>query len=243
MPKPVHDRDELALSHLALRKGLGMVGLLLPSVLIIGSLAFVTDGIQRSISFYYYIPYLGTVLVGSLCAIGAFLVFYRGYSTVPEPFRRLPDWISRHMTDAKLTTLAGLAAVITALVPTCRYDAACEIPVSATIHFIAAAVFLAAVATLSIWSFTQSDRKRADWDRAKPRENMVYVTCGVIIFISILGCAIIFATGTTHVGPVAKPVFWLECLAVTAFSISWLVKGKAVSDMLSLAARTQVKKP
>src|SRR5258708_1137366 len=78
--------DSLVMSYLGLRKAIGIIGLMLPFLLAIGNFfaqpllrdAKPLRGLQDSISHYYYTD-MGNVFVGSLCAIGIFLLSYRGY--------------------------------------------------------------------------------------------------------------------------------------------------------------------
>ena len=63
----------LVISYLSLRKAIGFIGLLLPLVLALGNLLLGDAGLETSISLYYYTN-MGSVLVGSLCAIGTFLM-------------------------------------------------------------------------------------------------------------------------------------------------------------------------
>ena len=73
------DNDSLLISYLSLRKAVGIIGIALPFVLALGNWQlFHANGIEDSISYYYYTSMRG-VLVGSLWAIGIFLMSYRGY--------------------------------------------------------------------------------------------------------------------------------------------------------------------
>src|SRR5215211_313347 len=80
--------DPRVISYLALRKAIGIIGFLLPFVLVIGTWIFARNFpyIRSSISSYYYST-MGDVLVGGLCAIGVFLISYKGYDS---PASRLP---------------------------------------------------------------------------------------------------------------------------------------------------------
>ena len=231
MEQAVRHNDELALSQLSLRKGLGMLGLALPAVFLIGSPGI---PLQRSLSAYYYIPHLHDLLVGVLCAIGAFLVFYRGYRTVPKAFKRLPAWLSRHMTDTKLTTLAGLGALATALLPTCETMAQCSNKFVGYLHVAGAVTFLATLAVLSIWAFTESDTDPKDWDATKRWSNRIYITCGWVILGALAAAGLVLWLGITAFGPFTQPIFWLESVAIWAFGISWLVKGEAIQALTGL---------
>src|SRR6266853_1706068 len=78
---PVNPSDPdapLVLSYLGLRKAVGIIGLTLPFVLAFGRILLQGFGLEGSISCYYYTD-MGNVFVGSLCAIGVFLLSCRGY--------------------------------------------------------------------------------------------------------------------------------------------------------------------
>lgn len=234
MEQAVRQTDELALSQLSLRKGLGILGLLLPVVLLLVSVLSPTVSLQRSLSAYYYVPHLRDLLVGVLWAIGAFLVFYRGYTTVPRAFQNLPTWLSRHMTDTKLTTLAGIGALATALLPTCNGYACASGFFIAALHLAGSVTFLGTLAVLSICAFTESDSPRESWNAEKIWSNRVYTTCGWTIVACLVAAGFVLWLKIESIGPVSQPVFWLESLAIWAFGFSWLVKGDAIQDVLSL---------
>ena len=75
-------QDLLVLSYLELRKAVGIIGFALPFVLAFGKDLLQGPGIEGSISGYYYTD-MRNVLVGSLCAIGVFLLSCRGYDLRP----------------------------------------------------------------------------------------------------------------------------------------------------------------
>ena len=234
MEQAIAQHDELALSQLSLRKGLGILGLALPAVLLMASALSPTITLQRSLSAYYYIPHLRDLLVGVLWAIGAFLVFYQGYRSVPRAFQKLPPWISRHMTDTKLTTLAGIGALVTAILPTCEFQEACGSKLIAGAHLFGSVTFLGSLAVLSIWSFTETDTPRKDWDATKRWSNRIYTTCGWTILAALFVAGLVLGFHITAIGPFIQPIFWLESVAIWAFGISWLIKGKAIQGLASL---------
>ena len=81
--------DSLLISYLSLRKAVGIIGVSLPVVLLLGNwLVFGCTRLEDSISYYYYSGMRG-VLVGSLWAIGVFLLSYRGYDTRDQMAGRL----------------------------------------------------------------------------------------------------------------------------------------------------------
>lgn len=233
---PDPDLDTLALSHLALRMALGVIGLCLPVVLILGTAITEVTPYRTLISAHYYAPNLGPVFVGSLCAIGVFLLYYRGYPNRSDAYvhplmRTAPGRMaSVWLTDRSVTNLAGIGALGTALFPTCLGPDLQPAGVRCTEggHLGFAALFFLALTYMSLVQFTRSDRPRAAWDAEKRRDNAIHTTCGLVM----AGClGVIALDAATRLFPSGSAaVFWLEAVAVWAFGISWLVKGRALRD-------------
>jgi hypothetical protein len=115
--------DSRVISYLTLRKAIGIIGLLLPIVLIVGKILYFQDpGIQDSISGYYYTD-MRDVLVGSLCPIGVFLLSYKGYDAPGGPRRRR---LLGRSTDFLASSVAGIGAIGVALFPTQNNSATLE---------------------------------------------------------------------------------------------------------------------
>lgn len=235
--KDTDEKDDIARSYLGLRRGLGLLGLCLPLVMLGVTFSTPKIDLQPSISAYYYIPHLGQLMVGVLWAIGIFLIYYRGYPTIPMPFRRLPNWISRHLTDANITTVAGFGALVTAILPTCKTRSPCDIPVVAGLHLAGSVTFLFSLAILSIWSFTETNKSRTSPDPEKSRSNKVYRTCGWTILACLAACAVVLIGKIYAIGPIVNPVVWLESIAILAFATSWLVKGDAIQGVIGLVLK------
>ena len=192
-----------AMSYLAMRRVLGIVGGLLPIyLLIVGCLI---EYPADSISAYYYAdqPYVNGFFVGSMCAIGVFLICYRGH-----PLRQ-GDWIN----DDWFAHIAGGAAILVAIFPTDKggLDVClmCEDKVYRAIHYVSAGVFFAAVGYISFFRFPRND--------TKPKRNFFYRAAGVVIAVMIIATAI--------AGWSERNIFWWETIAVEAFALSWFVKG------------------
>lgn len=229
--------DPQVMSYLAVRRALGLLGLALPVALYAYARLF-GYGMQPSISEFYH-THMGDVLVGSLVAIGVFLIAYKGYPRQPgEAF-----------SDRWVATIAGLGAIgvalFSAVPPTlteCPADAIYPpegTPIQgavthwcsfAWIHFASAAVFFICLAIFCFRLFPRGDTHpdgSIDWTTAK---NRIYFVCGVAILVSI-AALLVYAL----VGDGAKEalrrfhyVFWWETVGVIAFAISWLTKGKIV---------------
>jgi hypothetical protein len=189
-------------SYLALRKAVGWIGILLPLVLVTGSVViFGEKGIRENISSYYYSG-MRDLFVGSLCAIALFLFFYKGYD----------KW------DNRAATLAGLFALGIAFFPTVP-----DVPynLTATIHFICAATFFVILSAMSIFLFT---RKKPEPTKRKLVRNKIYIICGLVMTAS-MAAILFFFIFFSRKHPDSRLVFWGETIALIAFGISWLTKG------------------
>jgi uncharacterized membrane protein YiaA len=206
-------RTSLALSYLNLRRAIGFIGILLPFVLVIGKI--VCEGnieIQQSISDYYY-TCMRDIFVGSMCAIGVFFFSCQGYDK----------------KDATVANLASLFAIGVALFPTIPEHAPISLleKFSAVIHYASAIALFLTLAYFSLVLFRKTDPNR-EMTKEKRVRNLIYTLCGTTILVSI-------ALGITSLVFLDKGVieqfyiiFWLESIAIIAFSFSWLIKGGAI---------------
>lgn len=82
-----------------IRKAIGLLGVSLPIVLVLFSfIDFFQSNLQSSISHYYYTN-LREIFTGTLCAVGLFLIRYKGHENK-----------SIFKNDSLLTNLAGIMA-------------------------------------------------------------------------------------------------------------------------------------
>ena len=181
----------MVMSHLMMRKCVGWLGFWLPVVLYFGGLFTERCVIPSSISAYYHSvnPVLQGVFVGTLCAIGVFLICYKGYP------REGGEWLS----DNWITTAAGSAAIGVAIVPTltrhCRAENTADGVLSypeATfggVHLVLALVFFAALALMCFFLFTKT-ASSAD-NRQKAKRNNCYRLCGWVIVATIAAIALV----------------------------------------------------
>jgi len=207
--------NPLIISFLAIRRAIGFLGILLPAVLLLGTLTIGRcTHVQESVSHYYY-TIMGDVLVGILCAVSLFLLCYKGYD----------------LNDRVSSLLAGVFALgIAFFAASQNTDAQCSLfdlepnRVRIAIHFISATLFFITLSYISLFLFTKSSGLKTE--RKKTR-NRLYRTCGVIMIAAIGLIALIkFIPSLDSFLAPYKPVFWLEWIALAAFGTSWLVKGK-----------------
>jgi hypothetical protein len=219
--------DSLLISYLSLRKAVGVIGVSLPLVLVLGSWGiFRSNAIEDSISYYYHTGMRG-VFVGTLWAIGVFLVSYRGYE------RR----------DAVAGRLACVFALGVALFPTARQRGTCDIVhlftvgrggcdtehIVSLVHATFASLLFLTLAYFSLFLFTETKPgQQSEMTKRKHERNIVYYVCGWLIVASIVGVlALHIGLGLSRFGPIPV-LFGFESLAVVSFGVSWLIKGEFV---------------
>ncbi len=216
---------------------LGWLGLWLPTVILLWGWVAPEQVIPESISASYYLPNRGSFFIGALCAIGVFLVNYEGHPPGRDawhlPFldTRVGQWLDRVLTDSRVTTLAGWAALGTALLPTSDTSGTCGDYVCSTAgHAVLAGTFLALLAYMAVFQFTRSDKRREDWSAEKRLTNRLYLVCGSVMGLAVVLLAVrkamLYFELSDWTWP-HPPVFWLEAFGVWAFGLAWLVKSDA----------------
>lgn len=207
-------RETLVHSYLFLRRSIGLIGMALPVVLIGGNLLIGGGDLLSSISGYYYSD-LRDVYVGSMCAVGVFLLSYRGYGRV----------------DDIAGNVAAGAAFGVALFPTTPADNPTRIDqVVGILHLGFAAVFFLTLAFFSLVLFRRTAEIRPTLRKAQ--RNRVYLVCGVVILLCL---ALMVVLGTQADLAGLRPALWLESAAILAFGVAWLTKGEAILGDLSPA--------
>jgi hypothetical protein len=206
------------ISYLTLRQAIGWLGLLMPFMVRFG--AGFLDGIHTndSISAYYY-TCMRDVFVATLVLIGALMACYRsqdwydnlitiiaGLSAIGMGLFPMPPDFS----DQLLRDYPSLAANTKCCLNTCQFD----------YHSIFSVIFFAAI--FYQVSFQFSDPKLVNPGPQKQSRNQVYKVCGFLMFIAFL------AIGLIKLQNNGGSIFWPETLAVVAFGVAWLVKGRIV---------------
>jgi hypothetical protein len=207
-PRPV-DEPKYVRSYVSTRFAIGLLGVLLPPLLVLLEPALF-DGLpapRGSLSAYYYSG-LREIFVGALWAIGVFLFVYK-----------LLDFT----WESLLSSLAGAAAVVVAVFPTERPgDGITPTPFQVklgdsavtAIHYGSAVAFIALLVPIVLFfAKNEGERKHRNWQ-------IFHTTAAAFI---VFGAALAAFAGITG-GP-DKGVLIGEWIAIWAFGASWLVKG------------------
>ncbi|MBP6624558.1 MAG: hypothetical protein KA198_05265 [Chitinophagaceae bacterium] len=214
--KPVTENDKQ--TYRRIRKAIGWLGLGLPLVLIILSqIPFFDTKLQPSISHFYYTNFR-ELFTGVICAVSLFLIRYRGYSN-PVFWKN----------DNIMTNIAGTMALGVALIPTNPIKAGDKIytfiPSNEIwlggLHYFFAGSFFFILALIAIIIFPLGQHKDSKIELSMMNENNIYKICGysMILFLILVPLS--------HF-PYSTLVF--EALALLAFGIAWLIKGRALGD-------------
>jgi hypothetical protein len=205
MNQPSGSPDPQLLSYRSLRRAIGIIGVTLPFVLAFGEYFSQGGGVQDSISAYYY-TVMRNVFVGSLCAIGVFLMSYRGFD------RR----------DLIAGRFASVCAIGVAFFPVTPTDE--PVTLVGALHLAFATLLFLTLAYLCWFLFTETGPNKSPTPQ-KLQRNWVYRACAIVIVV----CTGLAALAKlTSLLASLRPVFWLEAGAIVAFGLSWLIKGETI---------------
>ncbi|MGB1308298.1 MAG: DUF998 domain-containing protein [Oceanihabitans sp.] len=209
------------ISYMLLRQLVGLLGILLPILLIVGAFYYGDCSIvQSSISDYYHTK-MRNILVGVLCAVALFMFAYKGYDK----------------RDSIAGNLACIFAIGVAFFPT-GVDTVSECAEQCivyenwiqTVHFAFAALFFSVLIYFSLFLFTKSKTPKANQRSQKRKRNTIFHICAYVMIACVALIALYFLF-LEEKFPELKhldPVFWLETIALWAFGISWLTKGQLI---------------
>ncbi len=238
--------DSYVISYHALRRLIGILGLLLPFLCwgVNGlvnhfdllnnpgfvdasqSLPYKPDGsLKSSISHFYYTA-AGPLFTGILITVAVFLFCYNGY-----PLSKKDDRFA-WLTDKRLTVFAAVCALGIVIFPTSS-----ETKITDNIHtyvsshgagiahFIFAALFFLAMAVLSIINFRRQPGKKV---LSSPKSKL-FLVCGwgMIACLVLLFIYSIVPYSAVHWLPYYF-VYLMEVIMLLLFGTAWLVKGKSI---------------
>lgn len=240
-PTEIHNEGQ---AYARIRKAIGYCGFMIPILCL--ALSFTGNCAQTvlpSISHYYY-SIIGDVFVGVMFALGLFLVLYKSVFKI-EKYRR---------QENILTNVSGLFAIVVGLIPTDPDGGDCfhitlinggyqdVFGIFGHFHLPAAALMLLIFGVISYRYFPRN------WETGLPdsTNKTRYRMCAYIIFCSIGILVLYFADSKWLDGRFLsglrqlKIVFVMECVAISAFAVSWLQKGRAVDGIKEMY--TEMKK-
>jgi hypothetical protein len=229
----------------------GLVSFALPTFAIFAGV-FLSTCFYQSISHFYYAQFWGSVFIGCLVFIGSYLLVWRGQSDgerllanlagpitwaiallpTSEPGCTLPAWEGRIFADITRSDAGEIALVVPA--DTEAYFSL--FPLAGPLHAIAALILFSVLAWFALVVFTREDPER---DRTKDgtltdvkrTRNQIYRICGWTIVVMVLAVVARIAyeaiTGQTlDWWDPNRLTLWCEAVALYAFGISWMVKGR-----------------
>jgi hypothetical protein len=249
---------ELVVSYLFLRRAVGWIAILLPIVLLAGNLISSAASPPESMSGYYYTD-MRNIFVGSLCALGVFLVAYNGYDNV----------------DRWVTTIAGLGAIGVAFCPTkpavcvagaaaCPAPSVRQLSTSQTwvgdIHLGFALLAFLMLGLMALrFAKTGPTPARLGWagqlryglgfgpppagppaagpPRDSAADTVIYRVSGITVFACVL-LAILANLLPASVNASWRLLFIFEAVAVVAFGVSWFAKGHTIQGIQALMQRS-----
>jgi len=207
--------SHLERSFIVQRTGMALLAAVFPFVFLASSYIFGRTEFQASISRYYWtLDPERNFFVGALCAIGVFLLLYKGY-----------NWLEDRVLDA-----AGIGAVGTAFFPTIKNGGGG----SFSLHGFFAVTFFACIFFICIFMSDKSlqeivDLKRREWFRK------AYRICSGVMVVSILLAVVtrFLPDEYTLVIYAKGAIFWFEAVGVWSFSAYWYIKTRELDPSRS----------
>jgi Protein of unknown function (DUF998) len=215
------DPLSISTSYEVLRNGIGVLGFAFPIVLIVGG---GLDHIQSSLSAYYHYSSAqpdqygaGTVrdlFVGMLCAIGAFLFFYRGHS----------------LQEDVALNIAGIAAVLIALFPMDWPPyAGSAMTMAAKVHTVAATAFFVMIAYDCVFR-ARDTLCIMDGPRRRRAFERLYLAFGILMLAT--PATVILLEVTSTAAEIGHKTLIVEAGGVFVFAAFWLVKSVEIRSSL-----------
>lgn len=201
-------REHILETYSLLRIGMALIGILFPLVLWWVGL-FRGVKLQGSISAYYHTS-MGDVFVGSLCAIGVFLYFYKGVTT----------------KENIALNFAGIFAVLVALLPTAApSDLKCETFTAPYWHGTSAILFFVAIAYVSWFCASDTLNYVSNQSRQKLYSGLYKLLAIGMISLPLLSAFLLHLFNEKNI-----IVYVVEVIGVWVFSAYWILKTLEIRE-------------
>ncbi len=211
-------------SHRTHRRLIGWLGFALPVLVVAMSKLWPVESppgwsMLESLSAFYYTS-ATAIFVGTLFALAMFLFAYGGYEG--------------DVADRVVGKVAGVSALGVAFFPTVAPNGFSAmswwVPWMRTAHYISAVSLFLMFIVFSLWLFRRTSVPRGQPLPVDKRwRNRIYLWCGLVMIASVLWAA---SALLTH-----RDIFWPEAIALWAFAISWLVKGRTHGAVVAAAKK------
>lgn len=197
-PTPDDLRKNMLSTYFFLRTGIVALAGALPLALLAYSL-IAGQKLQHSISAFYGGD-MRNWFVGTLCAIGAFLILYKGFS----------------FAEDMALNIAGLFAVLTALKPCDCWEPGA---ISSRLHLTFASLFFAAMAFVCFRCTTTTISLLPD-EPTRARFGRRYFQIGVALVVSPLAAIVVGRAASVP----ESTTFFVEWFGVWVFAVYWFTK-------------------
>lgn len=244
----------------------GYVALLLPFALLVSShVPGFRTCFRDSISHYYYAQFWGGPFVGSLVFIGAFLWVYQGEDANGAE-RKLATWAGSFAIGVALfptsgwgcedPSFAARAMVMFGGDPlqllktgdTGGIEQHFQLfPYAATLHYFSALGLFSFLTWFALFVFTSVEPHQRTADgrltQKKIIRNVLYYCCGAVMILCMMGMGLYamldkYTTWDMSWWNDGEWTFWCEAVALWAFGLSWMVKGRFWSKLQDQADST-----
>jgi hypothetical protein len=209
-------KNPIISSYRQLRLYVGLIGVLLPLVLVVANWVD-GDGVQPSMSGYYYTP-MRNIFIGALWAIGVFLVAYNGYDRA----------------DGIITNIAGGSTIAISLFPTTPNNPAVHQVVLGDLHLAFACVSFVMLAVMAL-RFANYEAtpgglpfgRRLGYAFGLTREATAGTPRWAVITYRVCAVTILVCIALVYPGSrvFEYSLLILEWILLTAFGVSWFIKG------------------
>jgi len=245
------ETNQVMRGYMVLRNAIGLIAVALPFAVYLGNwiifshhrfacLLPVGNQLPDSLSGYYY-SHMRNFFVGSMCAAGVFLIFYRG-----------DDRLERIVTNIAGVFAVGIAFFPTSpphvsrgcgSVPTILPEPAPHASIIAWVHTGCLVGLMASIALMAVrFAREHSEEQKRNMvaedqeverdSRLKGRSKKLYYGC-----IGAMLAAFIFAGVQQlfkgHLKAQAPWLYYAEMVAFLAFGGAWFVKGRAIVQFLN----------